>query len=238
VIIRHHVGLALCSVLILYFPLIATDPEILMAIAAGTVIGVVLPDIHMKKPRRHKELLFPWFIVLIFKKTLLQPYLWINWKLSIQNIGTEDKRQTHSLPGLFFITLVSASLIGLIILVFPFSQGTYPLEIFLSGIVIGFILHFLEDICTKKGVVPFFPFNDRFRISGSIRPCERSDRRILYFHAYLIGTVALLFLSYYTGACPGYLEWPVSIVALVICTTVMMHCSDVRITRNASLFDP
>jgi hypothetical protein len=238
VIIRHHVGLALCSVIILYFPLIATDPEILIAIAAGTFVGVVLPDIHMKKPHLHKGLFFPWVIVMILKKTLLQPYLWICRKLSSQNIGTEDKRLTHSLPGLFFITLVSACLICLIILVFPFSQGTYPLEIFLSGIVIGFILHFLEDICTKKGVMLLFPCNDRFRISGSIRPCERSDHRILYFHAYLIGTVALLFLLYYTGACPRYLEWPVSIVALVICTTVMMHGSDVRITRNASLFDP
>jgi len=48
VIIRNHVSLALGSVLILYFPLIATDPEILIAIAAGTFVGVVLPDIHIK----------------------------------------------------------------------------------------------------------------------------------------------------------------------------------------------
>jgi membrane-bound metal-dependent hydrolase YbcI (DUF457 family) len=238
VIIRHHVSLAIGSVLILYFPLIATDPEIVMAIAAGTVIGVVLPDIHMKKPRRHKELFCPWIIVLIFKKTLLQPYLWIYRKLSIQNVGTEDKRLTHSLPGLFFITLVSGCLICFTLWVFPFSQGTYPLEILLSGIVIGFILHFLEDICTKKGVMPLFPFNDRFRISGSIRPCNRSDRRILCFQVGLIGTVALLFLLYYSGACLAYLNWPVSIAALVICTIVMMHCSNVRITRTDSRFDP
>ncbi|HTY14630.1 MAG TPA: hypothetical protein VMC42_02885 [Methanoregulaceae archaeon] len=127
------------------------------------------------------------------------------------------------MPGLFFIALVSGCLVCLTIWVFPFSQGTYPLEILLSGIVIGFIQHFIEDSCTKKGVMPLFPRNDKFRISGSIRPCERSDRRILYFHAYLIGTVVLLFLLYYTGACPGYLEWPVSIVALAICIIAMMY---------------
>ena len=149
--------------------------------------------------------------------------------------NAEDKRVTHSLPGLFFLVGMTGVLILGIIMVFPFSYPLHFLKIFLAGVIIGVILHFLEDTCTKKGLTLFYPFNDTYRISGSIRPCNTNDTRIRLFHFQLGFVFVAIILMNFIGLCPEYLKWPVSIASLCICIVMMLYHAEVRINSVNSV---
>jgi membrane-bound metal-dependent hydrolase YbcI (DUF457 family) len=235
VITRHHISLAIGSIIILYFPLIAIHPSVFIALGTGVCAGVVVPDIQMKKPRQIRAIYFAWAIIQIFKRTILRLYVCLYRTILGIYPMSDDKRLTHSLPGLFFI----AGLIGIIILcsswMFPDSYPVHVMKIFLAGIVMGILLHFLEDICTKKGLCPFYPFNESYRISGSIRPCDKSDSRIRLFHIQMGIVIIGILLFYYTGFCPGYLKWPMSIATLCVCIVMMLYHADVRIDSENSV---
>lgn len=237
-ITRHHLGLAFGSMSILYFPLFSVDPLAFAAISAGVCTGVVLPDIQMKRPRQIKALFLAWLLVQVFKKTVLNLYLFLYRRTLGMNPHAEDKRLTHSLPGLLFLTGMLGYPIILILWMFPEDPGLHQLRIFLAGIIMGLLLHFMEDICTKKGVYPFYPFSETCRIAGSIRPCSREDPRIRLFHITLALVIIAIFLLYCTGICPDFLKWPVSIAALGSCTVLMLYLADVRIHIPEALAAP
>ena len=237
-ITRHHLGLAFGSMSILYFPLFSQNPLAFAAISAGVCTGVVLPDIQMKRPRRSGALFLAWLLVQVFKKSVLNMYLFLYRQTLGINPPAGDKRLTHSLPGLLFLTGILGSPIILILWMFPADQGFHQIRIFLAGIIMGLLLHFVEDTCTKKGVYPFYPFSETCRIAGSIRPCNRNDPRIRLFHLYLGLGIIAIFLLYCTGICPEYLKWPVSIAALGGYTVLMLHHADVRIHLPASPATP
>lgn len=234
-ITRHHISLAIGSIVILYFPLISTSPAFLAAIAAGVCIGVVIPDIQMKKPRHFKALSFAWLLIQVFKGSILRFYLFLYRNVLEMHPQADDKRLTHSLPGLLFLAGMTGCSMLFITWEFPFNSPLYFLRIFLAGIIIGLILHFLEDICTKKGLYLFYPFDETCRISGSIRPCNRNDSRIRLFHIQLAVVIIAISLAYYTGFCPGYLRWPISVSAVGICTLLMLYYAEVRINLDGSL---
>jgi hypothetical protein len=237
-ITRHHISLAFGSMLILYFPLVSVSPFVLAATAAGVCTGVVLPDIQMKKPREFKALSMAWLLIQIFKKTVLRFYLILYRRILNMQPEAEDKRLTHSLPGLFFLTGLIGIGIFLLVMAGPSYPSLHPLRLFLAGIIIGLLFHFIGDICTKKGLFPFYPFNETYRIAGSIRPCNRDDSRILLFHVQIISVITGIMLLYCTGLCPETLKWPVSVAALVICTVLMMYHAEVRITCMADSVHP
>jgi hypothetical protein len=45
---------------------------------------------------------------------------------------------------------------------------------FLGRLLIDMLLHLAEDLCTRKEIAPFHPFND-ISITGTIRPCDTRD---------------------------------------------------------------
>lgn len=237
-ITRHHIGLAFGSMLILYFPLVLANPFVLAAIATGVCTGVILPDIQMKKPRQFKALSIAWILIQIFRKTVIRLYLFLYRYILNMQPETEDKRLTHSLPGLFFLTGLIGLGILLLMWVCSVSPELYYPKIYLAGIIIGLLFHFVEDTCTKKGLFLFYPFNETYRISGSIRPCNMDDSRIRLFHLQLLVVIVAIILLYCTGFCPYYLKWPVSIAALVTCITLMMYHAEVRITCLPDPYKP
>jgi hypothetical protein len=229
-ITRHHVSLGLGSMAILYFPLFFTNPWVIAAVSAGVCTGVLLPDIHMKKPTRSRWLYAAWFVVQLFKKTAVRLYLVICRNVFRVRPDAEDKRLTHSIPGLIYLT----ALVGIPILLaeraFPGSAVVGITKIVLAGLIIGLLLHFVEDICTKKGMSPFFPFSESFRVSGSIRPCNKDDMRIRLFHVHIAVVIAGILALYCCGLCPASLEWPLSIGAFAVCTFLMIRHSEVKVT--------
>lgn len=229
-ITRHHICLACGGMLILYLPLIAGNPLLLPIVSAGVCIGAVLPDIQMKRPQQFNALSPAWFLVQVFKRTVLRLYISLCARMIGLQPETEDKRLTHSLPGLFFLTGFIASCVFIIMELFPFSPELHYVRVFSAGIIIGLLFHFLEDICTKKGLCLMYPFNETCRIAGSIRPCNREDLRIRHFHILTGVAIAAIILLYSMGLCPEYLKWPVSIGTLAVCTVMMLHDAEVRMT--------
>jgi len=229
-ITRHHLCLAFGGMLILYLPLLSGNPILLPIIGAGVCIGAVLPDVQMKRPRRFNALSPVWFVVQIFKRTVLRLYLPLCERILGEQPAAEDKRLTHSLPGLFFLTGFVACCVFLIMGLFPSSPELHYVRVFSAGIIIGFLFHFFEDLCTKKGLCLMYPFNETCRISGSIRPCNKEDLRIRQFHVLTGVAIAAILLLYCTGLCPDTLKWPVSIATLAVCSVLMLHDSEVRMT--------
>lgn len=232
-ITRHHICLACGGMLILYLPLIAGNPFLLPVVGSGVCVGAVLPDIQMKRPRRFNALSPVWLLVQIFKKTVLRLYISLCERFLGVQSESEDKRLTHSLPGLFFLTGFIACCVFLIMDLFPFSPELHYVRVFSAGIIVGLLFHFFEDLCTKKGLCLMYPFNETCRISGSIRPCNREDFRIRHFHILTGVAIAAIFLLYCTGLCPEDLKWPVSIGTLAVCTVMMLHDAEVRMTTSS-----
>jgi len=232
-ITRHHLGLACGGTLILYLPLVFENPFLLPFVIGGVCIGVVLPDIQMKKPRQFNALSPAWFLVQVFRQTVLRLYISFCGKIFRLQPVPEDKRLTHSLPGLFFLTGLIAFVIFLIMEMFPSSPGLHYARVFFAGIIIGLLFHFLEDICTKKGLCPMYPFNETYMISGSIRPCNREDVRIRHFHILTAATIAVIIVFFFTGIGPEYLKWLVSVGAVTACTVMMLRHADVRVSVSA-----
>jgi membrane-bound metal-dependent hydrolase YbcI (DUF457 family) len=229
-ITRHHISLACGGMLILYLPLIVGNPFLLPVVGAGVCIGAILPDIQMKRPRQFNALYPAWLLIQVFKKTVLRLYISLCARIFGIQPEYEDRRLTHSLPGLFFLTGFIASCVFLIMEVFPSSPELHYMRVFSAGIIVGLLFHFLADICTKKGLCLMYPFNETCRISGSIRPCNREDFRIRNFHIMTGVAIAAILLLYCTGLCPENLKWLVSIGTLVFCTGMMLHDAEVGIS--------
>jgi membrane-bound metal-dependent hydrolase YbcI (DUF457 family) len=228
-ITRHHIALALGSMLILYFPLVSTNLWALPVIALGVCMGAVLPDIQMKKPKTFRTLSLAWIIIHVFKKTVLKVYLFLYRHISGFSPQSEDKRLTHSLPGLFLISGLFGSIIILLSFLFPQVAGTYYIKALLAGVILGVLFHLTEDICTKKGMYLLYPFDETYRISGSIRSCNKEDCRIRRFHILICTAVVAVIVVNIEIACPDSLKWMVSVAALAICMVLMIWNSDVAI---------
>lgn len=228
-ITRHHIALALGSMLILFFPLLSIDFRALVIIAAGVCTGAVLPDIQMRKPKSFQALSLAWIIVQVFRKTVFRFFLCLYRRIGCFSAEAEDKRLTHSLPGLCIISGLFAAVIIVLAVLFPHVAGMYYLRVFFAGIILGIMFHMTEDICTKKGLCPLYPFNESYRISGSIRPCNKEDRRIRSFHIQLcIGAAAVILIN---SEIPGFalLKWVIGAAALGTCMILMIRDSDVVI---------
>ena len=107
------------------------------------------------------------------------------------------------------------------------------LKPFLGGCILGLILHLVADICTKKGLVPLYPFTEDYRICGSIRPCNKEDFRIRLFHLYIGGVIIICCLTC-LFSFPAYLEWLVCGSAGICLIVVMIVHAEVRMETPAT----
>ena len=219
--------LALLCSLIIGSVTLRFDPVLIVALSAGTVAGVVLPDIHMKKPKKSGLKTIAWYIVHI-GILLCIPVMHRIYKLFPGVcIHPDDKRLTHSLPGIavYFIIFTGLAFIPVIL-----SRADIPgllVLVILAGILSGLFLHLIEDLCTMKGIQVLFPFNETV-IRGSVRPCNIDDPRILQFHyqhASILGI--LVFLQFVIMS--DVLLMICGFLAVFLCIGYMVWRSDVRI---------
>jgi membrane-bound metal-dependent hydrolase YbcI (DUF457 family) len=225
---RHHVLLGLLCCLIPASAIAESDPALAILILAGCLTGLILPDVHMKRPRTNKLLAIPWGIVQLGKWICL-PVMCLLYRRLLK-IGCEpgDKRLTHSIPGCFFCFFIFSALAYVLHLVFRNDIPALAVVGFLAGLLTGLLLHLAEDLCTRKGITPFYPWNET-KIVGSIRPCDVFDNRIFRFHVYHSAVLFFFLIFVYAG------PWPVSgmiassLAGVVICIVSMVYCSNVRI---------
>ena len=226
-ITRHHLGLTILWSLIITVPYLFTAPLMVFTFCSGACIGVMLPDVQMSRPKRISLQSVAWGTVQIPRRTCTPVLCRIYQYLGYPGLDPSDKRVTHSLPGLLALT----ACIGVIFLVPAALEGNNFLSyalLFVSGTFTGLLFHLIQDLCTRKGIYPFFPFSDAV-IAGSIRPCDHFDHRILWFH--VEGTVSFFIVLVLGGPArfsPGFVL-PVSVTAFVACIGTMVCFSDVSI---------
>jgi hypothetical protein len=230
-ITRHHVALTILCTMILCSTMLPADPFLILVIYTGAVMGTILPDIQMKKPRVFQTRTIAW-AVSRFSSTVVTPHICrlyqIVWGCTC-NPG--DKRLTHSVPGILFLSVILAAFLLVPAFILTGGSGLHLPEVFLCGCLIGIILHQTEDMCTRKGITPLFPFST-ITVSGSIRPCDTTDRRIAQFHFYHC-SVAGIFLGFqYLGSLQGIASVLFCLFGLGTCLGMMIWSSDVRISRE------
>jgi hypothetical protein len=142
-----------------------------------------------------------------------------------------DKRLTHSLLGILITGTSAASCTLIPVFLLGGTAALYPALAFVCGLMLGQIMHLCEDLCTRKGITPLFPFSS-LTISGSIRPCDTADRRIAQFHLHSCSVAGLLLGIHFLG---GYGITPalLCLFGLGSCLGMMIWSSDVAIVRDS-----
>jgi hypothetical protein len=229
-ITRHHLALALICTFIVCSFLIFSNPLIVAVIGTGACMGAILPDIHMSRPRQITFRTVAWFIVQFPRWLCVLVLDRIYACLRHPVLDPFDKRLTHSIPGVLFIVACTGVFLYLIATLINGESAGY-MGIFLGGVFLGMGLHLAEDLCTRKGIFPFFPFS-MMKISGSIRPCDQKDPRIMWYHIQgCIALVILLMLENFGMMLPD-LAFPVSVAGLATCIGIMIYSSDVTISQD------
>ena len=229
-ITRHHVALALLASLLLCNSFLFTTPHVVFILCAGTITGSLLPDIHMSRPKKNGLRTLAWALVQLPRKaTSVFPYrLTVSCGLPVT--GPADKRLTHSLFGILFLALCAGLLLCIpVSLVIPLWTG--PALLFVAGLSLGLGLHLTEDLCTRKGIFPFFPFSQE-KIAGSIRPCDRADPRIAWFHVQHALALLILLALNGTGILAPSLAFPAGVAGFAACQGLMIYSADVRILQD------
>ena len=189
----------------------------------------------MKRPKKSNLLMIAWGIVQAGRLICI-PVMCILYRRFFKIIAeTDDKRLTHSIPGVFLYFTILAGIAYIPVFFFKNYIPVTLLMGLLGGILLGMFLHLAEDLCTRKGISPFYPLNN-IRIFGSIRPCDVLDNRILRFHIYH-GSILFLFLVFQFA-----MNWSVyylitcSFLGIGICIVSMVCQSDVRISSPENRF--
>ena len=230
-ITRHHVALTFLCTLILCSALVPSDPVLIMVICTGACTGAILPDIQMKKPQGFRIRTFAWMASRLGSIIITPLLCRLYHTLWGHTFHPGDKRLTHSVPGIVF--LWSACAAFLLVPSFIIMPGT-ALHIpaaFLCGMMPGLVLHLIGDMCTRKGITPLFPFST-MTVSGSIRPCDTTDRRIAQFHFYHCSVAGLILGFQYLGSWQGVASVPLCLFGLGSCLGMMIWSSDVTISRG------
>ena len=227
-ITRHHIALTGMSTLILCSALVPTSPAFFLLICTGACTGAILPDIQMKKPHCFQVRTCAWMITR-FSRHICTPLLCQMYRnLTGQDLDSGDKRLTHSIPGIFFLWAVTAVLLLVPAIILTDREFMYIPEAFLGGLMLGLILHLVEDLCTRKGITPVFPFSTT-KIFGSIRPCDSTDRRISQFHYYDCSVAVIILAFQYLGTGPVIPAETICLFGLGSCLGMMILSSDVQV---------
>ena len=230
-ITRHHVALALLCSIIPAGIIVSFDPVTAVLVITGTGIGSILPDIHMHRSKSSRVRRIAWAIVQAGRMLCIPPIQEMYHTIFGLDTDPHDKRMSHAIPGILGYSLVFAIITGVAVLLLPSGIPVFAVLGFTGGITLGMILHLAEDMCTKKGIYPLYPFS-AWRMAGSIRPCDREDPRIAEFMV-LHAAIALGFLGIrFIGSLPPTDILIGGILAEGLIVGSMICMSDVQVRED------
>jgi len=227
-ITRHHLMLVLICSMIPCSAIVKFDPFLAVMVAVGACIGAVLPDVQMKRPKDSPLRIIAWGIVQAGRRICMPVICIVFQRFFKTPAKSDDKRLTHSITGFFLYFLILAAIAYILVLIFQKEIPGYLFMGLFAGLLSGLLLHLAEDLCCRRGILPFYPFSDTM-IYGSIRPCDFLDKRILGFHIYH-GIVLFFFLVFLDAFhLPVFETIAVSMVTIGICVVTMVLQSEIRI---------
>jgi len=231
-ITRHHLSLTLLCTLILCCAFFWGDPIITGLVITGALAGAILPDIQMKKPSRFRAIILAYWITRFTDRLCVPVMNAVYSSFLKKSFDPKDKRLTHSIPGILGIGIcVSALLLVPAAILGDATVNRYAVA-FTVGVLLGLFLHLVLDLCTRKGISPFFPFST-YHLRGSIRPCDTGDRRILYFHFSCVLVIAGMIALVIHEPAGSDLIRPVGLLGFMLCSGTM-----VLFTRRDGSGDP
>jgi len=226
VITRHHFALVMMCALLVWSALFPTEPLLVAAGLTGACAGAILPDFHMKRPKRSCPLTGAWIVTRFTRFACVPAMLWVYSRILPGQPDAGDKRLTHSLPGIGVIAAMVSGIVLVPALLSGVGTALAVSTVFLAGLVLGLCLHLAEDVCTMKGISPLFPFSSS-TLCGSIRPCNTTDRRIARFQAQHASVLGIFLALHATGLLPVPLLRDLSLPGLCILVGWMIYHSDV-----------
>lgn len=227
-ITRHHLVLVLLCSMILSSAIVDFNPYLAVLISIGAGIGAIIPDIQMKRPKNNPLRTAAWGIVQAGRWTCTPLICIVYQKVFKTPMKSDDKQLTHSITGIFLYFIILAAIACLPVLFFKNEIPVILVIGLLAGLLSGMILHLAEDLCCRKGVCLFHPFNDT-RIFGSIRPCDVMDKRILGFHVYHATVLFFFLVIQYAVRVSVYEMIAFSILSIGVCVVSMIWQSEVQI---------
>ena len=214
--------------MILSSAIVDLNPYLAVLISIGAGIGAIIPDIQMKRPKNNPLRTAAWGIVQA-GRSICVPLICIVYQTVFKTpMKSDDKQLTHSIPGIFLYFILLAAIACLPVLFFKNEIPVLLVTGLLAGLLFGMILHLVEDLCCRKGVSLFHPFNDT-RIFGSIRPCDVMDKRILGFHVYHATVLFFFLVIQYAVRFSVYEMIAFSILSIGLCVVSMIWQSEVHI---------
>jgi membrane-bound metal-dependent hydrolase YbcI (DUF457 family) len=204
---RSHVSLSIATVLPFIIPLMFLENKFLLTYSIAFVIciliGSLLPDsdcggkpklYYDFKPIYFMMLPISWIVVKLFKSTHLKHKL--NLKYEVNN---EHRGIMHSPIGVFISTIFLTLIILVFVLIIQSFNILFILAVFF-GLLIGQLLHLLEDSCTVSGINWKFPFGTK-NLNGTIMTFEgkeinKKDIRTMYYSYILYAISGLIFIGF------------------------------------------
>jgi membrane-bound metal-dependent hydrolase YbcI (DUF457 family) len=193
---RNHIWLSCTSLLVLVSPWLATRPTDVLLLIAGAWVGALLPDVDSNSSRilrggaitRAIGLVARWFLFLL---------VGILFRLIGSRFRPEHRGSMHTLIGIGFYSLVIAgAAYGAAQLATQYTGVPYwsdGLWIVIDGMVLGGVMHLVEDSCTARGIMPFLPVWGKW-FHGGITTGNPRDKRPEIYGTVLAGEVAALVL--------------------------------------------
>jgi membrane-bound metal-dependent hydrolase YbcI (DUF457 family) len=155
-------------------PLIFSDnshPVYAFCLLVAAAIGSLIPDADSdEKPKLHYDFKVIYDIMVPLHKLIVFSFAFFNLKekMNLQYVVEKQHRGVmHSPIGVFISSFVLTLLITIVgYLIFHGINATFISLLFL-GLILGQLLHLLEDSCTVSGINWLFPFGTR-ELKGSI----------------------------------------------------------------------
>ncbi|MCL2141601.1 MAG: metal-dependent hydrolase [Methanimicrococcus sp.] len=165
---------------------------IIVVFTMCAIIGSLTPDADCKgKTALYQESKIVHFLMILIYEFILRctKYLANRYPDQLNPVTEEHRGILHSLFGIFISSfLLSLIILVLMLLLFYITELFYFIDVFyisifgFFGLLLGQLLHLLEDSCTKSGIKWFFPFPPKLRLHGNIvTSSEIKDRRPKYF---------------------------------------------------------
>ena len=163
----------------------------------AVIIGSLIPDADCGG---NAKLHYDFQIVDDAMKKLIMPLVIYLFKIiskkkaTVYEVKEEHRGIMHAPAGIILSSIILTLLGTILLIIFKLFSFILLIIIFI-GVLIGQLLHILEDSCTIAGINWKFPFGDKI-IAGKIHTWNRRDARPMIYEISLFILSGAIFLLY------------------------------------------
>ncbi|UUX91358.1 metal-dependent hydrolase [Methanoplanus endosymbiosus] len=191
---EEHVILSLLSAGVILTPLLGSiGPIIPLVCLIGVFIGSLAPDAdtpassimhgfsgrqgRLRSVKRHTIIFLPLFGY-ILRYLVFYPASAVVWLFTLGREKPRHRGVMHSLLGAVIAALVIGLILyGTVVILAGFDAKIW-IYAFLSGFLFGYLMHLIEDSCTRHGVRWLYPLS-KAKLSGNLA-AESSGIRLSF----------------------------------------------------------